>query len=96
MTDYIKREEAQKEIVEWASRLANPEYLDRDATLDIIRLIPSADVAEIRHGKWVSRESVDKDYISYCSECGFPVSTFWNQSNYCPNCGARMEEVRKK
>lgn len=37
MADYIEREEVKKEIIEWASRLANPKYLDRDATLDIIR-----------------------------------------------------------
>ena len=63
MSDYIEREEAQKEIVEWASLLTNPKFLDRDATLDIIRLIPSAGETEI--------------------------------TNYCPYCGAHMEEVRK-
>ena len=34
MTDYIEREEAQKEIVEWAQRLANPKYLDNCINCD--------------------------------------------------------------
>ena len=99
MKDYIEREEVKKEIIEWASILTNPKFLDRDATLDIIRLIPSADVAKIRHGKWIDIMFVKADdpdggyWISRCSECDIPN---YKHTNYCPNCGARMEEVRKK
>lgn len=100
MKDYIEREEVKKEIIEWASRLANPKYLDRDATLDIIRLIPSADVAEVRHGKWEVDEVRSKEHIEniyVCSACkNFEAWGETEITNYCPYCGARMEEVRKK
>lgn len=46
MTDYIEREEVKKEIIEWASLLTNPKFLDRDATLDIIDLITPADIID--------------------------------------------------
>jgi hypothetical protein len=46
MVDYIEREEVKKEIIEWASLLTNPKFLDRDATLDIIDLITPADIID--------------------------------------------------
>ena len=56
----------------------------------VIRDFPAADVAEAKRGKWIRMDS-DDEAISKCSVCQFPVSTFWNESNYCPNCGAKME-----
>ena len=53
----------------------------------------------MRHGKWEWNESIktedmdgwfidEQGYV--CSECGFiGVDNF----NYCPNCGAKMDEV---
>lgn len=39
------------------------------------------------HGKWIARGENDiMDWLE-CSECGAAQS---RQSNYCPNCGARM------
>ena len=47
--------------------------------------IPVADVAPVRHGKWLHR----KNGVAYCSEC--EVDTVEDETNYCPNCGATME-----
>ena len=57
--------------------------------------IPTADVAPVAHGHWI-----ESDHGSYlCSVCGED----WtlndgtpdeNDMNYCPRCGARMEETR--
>lgn len=49
--------------------------------------VPSADVAEVRHGKWINGK---------CSECGgdapfWPMATTYYRSNFCHNCGARMD-----
>lgn len=49
----------------------------------------SADVAPVRYGRWIA--SHDEFYA--CSICKYPVYAGWSQTNYCPNCGARMEEV---
>ena len=48
---------------------------------------PTADVAEVKHGKWI------KDRNCYtCSECGFYYFANNSKANYCPNCGAEMDK----
>ena len=45
-----------------------------------------ADVAPVRHGHWI-----DCNYgLTFeCSECKYP--TEYNLTDYCPNCGAKMD-----
>jgi len=55
---------------------------------------PSADVQPVRHGHWI-HDGLDiphgVDWM-HCSECGkrdkYCPTTM---TNYCPNCGARMD-----
>ena len=47
--------------------------------------IPTTDAEPVRHGKW----TITPSHIE-CSECGESFMLF--PSNYCPNCGARMDE----
>ena len=51
---------------------------------DIMSDIPTADVAPVVHGRW---EPYRKN-LGKCSECGEVVQI---RSNYCPNCGAKMD-----
>ena len=55
---------------------------------------PSVDAVPVRHGKWLKaygdHEAFGvRPFYRYCSKCNeatvFPY-------NYCPNCGARMDE----
>ena len=49
---------------------------------------PAADVREVKRGRWT--ENVPpRDKRPRCSVCG--ELNPW-KSNYCPNCGAKMEE----
>lgn len=48
----------------------------------IVDLQPTVDAAPIRRGKWIDDN---------CSECGQYVYS-GDMRNYCPQCGARMEE----
>lgn len=41
----------------------------------------------VRHGRWID---TDSEFVQ-CSLCKYPVYAGWNQTNYCPNCGARMD-----
>lgn len=50
--------------------------------------IPSADVAPVRHGRWIEATRDDPCYY-VCSICGKMVDI---EENYCPNCGAKMDE----
>lgn len=65
--------------------------------LDLLDNLPIADVEPVRHGHWkvVNDGYGDKAYICECSECKDTVWVYTNADrkwNYCPNCGARMDE----
>jgi len=49
---------------------------------------PAADVAEVKHGRWIERPSITYDKME-CSVCGFEYD--YSEFTYCPNCGARMD-----
>ena len=55
--------------------------------------IPAADVAPVRHGRWI-----DKGEYAVCTECGGRSGTQYDgvepiplMTQFCPNCGANME-----
>ena len=50
----------------------------------------AADVAPVRHGWWTWNEEGEIDWEQFyrCSNCG--DKEYW-ESNFCPNCGAKMD-----
>ena len=88
------------------------EYIERAAAIEAIRKyqypygvefllsnIPAADVAEVRHGRWIEDERTYPGpglKNNLCSVCG-EIEGSWKEGlepgrkwAYCPNCGARM------
>lgn len=85
------------------------EYIERAVALDVVKRtsgdyvaawseivhLPAADVAEVRHGRWVFDHMTGEwSYYSHCSECNYQ-EFFANEDvekrhKYCLNCGARM------
>lgn len=57
---------------------------------EMLNYMPAADVEEVRHGKWVELPPFKGIYT--CSLCGRWGEYHWN---YCPHCGAKMDEVEK-
>ena len=55
-----------------------------DMAISALREQDTADVAPVRHARW---KRYGKN-LGECSECGEIVSV---RSNYCPNCGAKMD-----
>lgn len=87
MAEYIEREAA-------AERLEKLMHLQAQTARAIIEAIPAADVRPVVRGKWISHDFVDMEKGRYtgsveCSVCHrfLPV-----KENFCPNCGAMMEE----
>ena len=81
MTDLIKREDAIKAV---------DAFLGTDPIVERIKRLPSADRPQ---GEWI----VDEEQgTSTCSNCGirWQFTDGTNGSNFCPNCGADMSEVR--
>ena len=67
-------------------------------TLELrINDIPSADVAPVRHGKWMKTGAYP--HRVYCSVCSRTYAQahweVWKDGSlaraYCPNCGAKMD-----
>ena len=81
MTDYIRREDAQK-------ALFAPEICYAPVQVKIIRELPAADVAEVVHAKWIPFHSEAAGDIQYCSACDIGFDA---RMDYCPHCGARMD-----
>ena len=57
----------------------------------------SADVAPVRHGRWMNPNGREKTYQRRCTACG-GIAYFCGigcSYKYCPNCGAKMDEVRE-
>ena len=100
MSDYIKREEAEKIFVEYScvkyhvaemgdTNEANRIMLMfRENAKKLFSIAPSADVAPVRHGHWEVIDAEEPRRYG-CSEC---KRLSWHMENYCPNCGAKMDE----
>ena len=78
--EFIEREEALLAIKQAFEKGEGPSLY--------IKCIPAADVAPVVHGRWIASH----DEFCACSICKYPVYVGWNQTNYCPNCGAKMDE----
>ncbi|MDE6501266.1 MAG: hypothetical protein K2L10_04215 [Ruminococcus sp.] len=73
----------------------------------LIQEAPTIDAVPVKHGKWKYKNDEDFDYVPCCSICGEPDALSRNDynyrggkirdnnSNYCPNCGAKMDGVKK-
>lgn len=86
--DYISREELLQDIEDTIkySGCVNHE----SEIIDCVRYEPAADVAPVVHARWV--EHID-DYENSCKcdICGFMPDSPLDETDYCPNCGARMD-----
>jgi rubrerythrin len=107
MSDLISRQAAIEYLMTnmcWYNEDGYEETEDekRNAITDLINGVPSAQpeivlellktqpTIEPRKGKW--KEHKDYPGLAYlCSECGYFTTM---RTNFCPNCGADMREVR--
>ena len=104
MAEYIERETA----VAWFMPYAHAgESIDADVVISDIKGMKAADVAPVRHGRWIFGkdlpcgwgEILKNKYHLYCSEC---LEQAFNRSEdndpdfdvdtpYCPFCGCCMD-----
>ena len=80
MDEYIKREEAIEAAKHaWEKGLEPSQYIE---------IIPAADVATVRHGRWKCHGDCG---VTECSVCGWSIEEYVGDYAYCPNCGAKMD-----
>ena len=100
MAEYIERITASNklyDVYEYVKRniIADGKPVDASLVKNImlrfekaLNAVPNADVAPVRHGRWLPFHSTAAGDIQYCSAC--EIGCTW-KPNYCPNCGAKMD-----
>lgn len=70
-----------------------------DMIEDCINNTPTIEAEPAKHGHWIicngltsNNMYLDENEYYKCSECG---KTKGHKSNYCPNCGAKMERRKE-
>ena len=107
MNEYIEREELTIEFM-YADADVVEDYGDgecewgfsRKRIQEVINSVPSADVAPVRHGRWLLITAGYRNFGWCCSECGRSVSINCDEElmqsklekeyPFC-HCGARMD-----
>lgn len=77
--EYIEREVALSAIKQAFEKGERPSLY--------IKSIPAADVAPVRHGRWI-----EEDGTQICSECGEEHEWEDYRAPYCDTCGAKMNK----
>ena len=86
MAEYVNKDAVR---VNMCKKLKNPVVKSWIGAM--IAEIPAADVAPVKHGKWIFDA---ENYEWNCSEChDWPIDGSFDddRTNYCPNCGAKMD-----
>ena len=101
MAEYIEREALERSLNERSNRLfklhgRHDHYVQGfNDCVGRVEEFPAADVATVRHGRWV-HEHISEGYAwVICSECEAVIHKILinKRLNYCPNCGAKMDGV---
>lgn len=89
MQDLIDRQEAIDAMRQYSYfNDFDVSVIDEDIAVIALKDLPSAQ-PERPKGKWIHYDEGDFDYDYKCSNCG---SVMWDNSDFCPNCGADMRE----
>ena len=88
MSDYIDRQAAIEAVGD-----IHPLDYNSQAIANRLKSLPSADVAPVRHGRWIDETfSFSRPRCSVCGELCIGLHAFsYVLTDYCPHCGARMD-----
>lgn len=92
MAEYIRKKDAVNTL--WKEPLYTDPLNVLAEARDRIESLEPADVAPVRHGKWTK---LFYDGFN-CNKCGstFVIMQGRENMHFCPNCGAKMDEKRKR
>lgn len=101
--DCISRQAAIDVVRKWFDKI----QLNGDICLDGIASLPSVTPQKKSTGSWVEKQVVDNEEVEIeqwqsarCSKCDkyhtTPYLYYFDDYNYCPNCGAKMEVADEK
>ena len=91
MADYIDRDAMISEIERREALMVGDKRISVDAMKSFIKNRPAADVAPVRHGRWIEKEKYTFGIMYDCSLCENRILDNGHSWNYCPHCGAKMD-----
>lgn len=91
----INKRDAVKHLKELLKNSIMPTewYEGAKSAITLLKKEPTVDAEPVRHGHWIfnPKDAIEMMFtLPKCSECGAESS---DGGNYCPNCGAKMDEV---
>ena len=88
MAEYVTKEQ----VIDWYRPYGQTdEPIPFETLVSDLRNMKAADVATVRHGRWIAIKVLNEWDKGQCSECrSIFNSSVWG-TNYCPNCGAKMD-----
>lgn len=100
MAEYIERESLEQDIKQYSHARIDNDAIDQmgfqfvEEMISILRIVekqPTADVAEVKHGEWITPTKIKSMNIAvpHCSLCG---NVPCDKAFYCPYCGAKMDK----
>ena len=84
MAEYVTKEQ----VIDWYRPYGQTdEPIPFETLVSDLRDMKAADVATVRHGRWMCVDT-DTEQFFLCNRC--KKKEYW-ESNYCPNCGCKMD-----
>lgn len=97
MAKYIDAELLKKILkpIEWGT--PDERWVPEHEIGAMLDYFPTADVVEVRHGRWIMHidDLFPAESTMECSQC-HEEQLLECDDNYCPNCGAKMDEEENK
>ena len=93
MAEYVTK----KQVIDWYRPYGQTdEPIPFETLVSDLRDMKAADVAPVRHGRWVKiyengEPKVEQHQVGvFCSKCMNMPKDRFTESDFCPNCGAKM------
>lgn len=99
MSEYIERGALQKLFNEVSTSLLCKKELAKDTehmiraflmVTEMIQDAPAVDVVPVVHGKWEYIGTDKNGHVYRCANCAGRIGLDY-ETEYCPNCGAKMD-----
>ena len=93
--EYIRKQDVKDALQEKVFHNLTDEFYGAMQVLDELE---PADVVPVVHAYWIPQKGNHefKEAWMKCSACGYPVSRWTGNTNFCPNCGAKMDSEKKE
>lgn len=81
-------------VIQFGCRDSDGEHpISAESVLSVIESSPAVDAVPVRHGYWIRHDDADIIDGYYVPDYECSVCHAWKQdeSDYCPDCGAKMD-----